>query len=83
MRTCGLSGIPAAAAGPRLELRHNFTAGDAMYIALAEQLTMPLLTDDAKLAGSGHHADIRRYPADRRREMRAEWPRNVGAACYL
>ena len=44
------------------ELRHNFTAYDAMYIALAEQLAMPLLTDDAKLAGSGHHADIQRYP---------------------
>jgi predicted nucleic acid-binding protein len=44
------------------ELRHNFTAYEAMYIALAEQLGMPLLTDDAKLAGSGHHADIRRYP---------------------
>lgn len=44
------------------ELRHNFTAYDAMYIALAEQLAMPLLTDDAKLAGSGHHADIRCYP---------------------
>jgi predicted nucleic acid-binding protein len=43
-------------------LRHNFTAYEAMYIALAEQLGMPLLTDDAKPAGSGHHADIRRYP---------------------
>ena len=44
------------------ELRHNVTAHDAMYIALAEHLAMPLLTDDTELAGSGHHADIRRYP---------------------
>ena len=44
------------------ELRHNFTAYDAMYVALAERLAVPLLTDDAKLAGSpGHHADIRQY----------------------
>jgi len=45
------------------ELRHNFTAYDAMYVALAEQLAVPLLTDDAKLAGSpGHYADIQHYP---------------------
>jgi hypothetical protein len=35
---------------------------DARYVALAERLAMPLLTDDAKLAGApGHHADIQHY----------------------
>ena len=44
------------------ELRDNFTAHDAMYVALAERLALPLLTDDAKLAGApGHHAEIRHY----------------------
>lgn len=44
-------------------LRHNLTAYDAMYVALAEALDVPLLTDDAKLAGaSGHHAVIESYP---------------------
>jgi len=46
------------------EMRDNFTAYDAMYVALAERLELPLLTDDGKLAGApGHHADICRYPA--------------------
>jgi predicted nucleic acid-binding protein len=45
------------------ELRHNFTAYDAMYVALAERLGLPLLTDDAKFAGTpGHHAEIQLYP---------------------
>jgi predicted nucleic acid-binding protein len=44
-------------------LRHNLTAYDAMYVALAEALDLPLLTDDAKLAGaSGHHATIESCP---------------------
>jgi predicted nucleic acid-binding protein len=44
-------------------LRDNFTAYDAMYVALAERLALPLLTDDAKLAGApGHHAQIQHYP---------------------
>ncbi|HSK96616.1 MAG TPA: type II toxin-antitoxin system VapC family toxin [Euzebyales bacterium] len=44
-------------------LRHNLTAYDAMYVALAEALDVPLLTDDAKLASaSGHHATIESYP---------------------
>ena len=39
------------------DLRHNLTAYDAMYVALAEALNVPLLTDDAKFAGTpGHHA---------------------------
>lgn len=31
-----------------LSLRDNFTAYDAFYLALAESLSMPLLTDDPK-----------------------------------
>ncbi|WP_424534456.1 type II toxin-antitoxin system VapC family toxin [Sphaerisporangium viridialbum] len=46
-----------------LELRNNLTAYDGMYVALAESLGVPLLTDDAKFAGSaGHRAEIHRYP---------------------
>ncbi|WP_326829952.1 type II toxin-antitoxin system VapC family toxin [Streptosporangium sp. NBC_01810] len=46
-----------------LELRNNLTAYDGMYVALAELLGMPLLTDDAKFAGAtGHRAEIHRYP---------------------
>ena len=33
-----------------LSLRHNFTAYDAFYVALAESLGMPLLTDESKFA---------------------------------
>jgi predicted nucleic acid-binding protein len=32
------------------ELRHNLTAYDALYVALAETLDVPLLTCDARLA---------------------------------
>lgn len=47
-----------------LDLRHNLTAYDAMYVALAEALDVPLLTDDGKLAGaSGHAADIHAHPS--------------------
>ena len=47
--------------GRTFEMRHNFTAYDAMYIALAERLGLPLLTDDRKFNGApGHHAlDVR------------------------
>lgn len=41
------------------QLRHNLTAYDASYIALAEVLAAPLLTGDARLAGApGHQATI-------------------------
>jgi len=41
------------------ELRHNLTAYDAAYVALAEALDAPLLTCDARLASSpGHTARI-------------------------
>lgn len=44
------------------ELRHNFTAYDAMYVALAEALGLPLLTDDGKFAGApGHRAEVHHY----------------------
>jgi predicted nucleic acid-binding protein len=45
---------------PRVwQLRHNFTAYDSLYIALAEALDVPLLTRDKKLAaGPGHSARV-------------------------
>jgi predicted nucleic acid-binding protein len=45
---------------PRVwELRHNLTAYDAVYIALAEALGAPLVTRDARLAGApGHSAKV-------------------------
>lgn len=45
------------------EMCHNLTAYDAMYVALAESLGLPLLTDDGKLAAApGHAADVHQYP---------------------
>ena len=45
---------------PRVwELRHNLTAYDAVYVALAEALETPLLTRDRRLAAaSGHRARV-------------------------
>lgn len=45
---------------PRIwDLRHNLTAYDAAYVALAEALDAPLVTCDRRLAGaSGHGAEI-------------------------
>ena len=44
---------------PRIwELRHNLTAYDAAYIALAEALAAPLLTRDAALASVRGHSAI-------------------------
>lgn len=37
-------------------LRHNLTAYDATYVALAEALQCPLLTRDCKMAASSGHA---------------------------
>jgi predicted nucleic acid-binding protein len=46
-----------------IELRDNFTAYDALYVALAEALRLPVLTADAKFARTaGHRADIQVYP---------------------
>ena len=40
-------------------LRHNLTAYDAAYLALAERLDAPLLTLDSGLASiAGHHARV-------------------------
>ena len=45
---------------PRVwELRHNVTAYDAAYVALAEELAAPLLTRDRRLSSApGHDAVI-------------------------
>ncbi len=45
---------------PRIwELRHNLTAYEGVYVALAEILSAPLLTRDARLSSaSGHKATI-------------------------
>lgn len=43
-------------------LRHQYTSYDACYLALAEALEAPLYTCDAKLAGSGHHVEVRVLP---------------------
>lgn len=41
---------------PRIwTLRHNLSAYDAAYVALAEWLDVPLLTRDARLANAGGH----------------------------
>ncbi len=43
-------------------LRHNLTAYDAAYVALAEALEAPLVTCDARLAAApGHGARIERF----------------------
>ena len=45
--------------GRILDLRDNFTAYDASYVALAELLELPLLTRDARLARA-----VRRHVPD-------------------
>ncbi len=52
---------PAQAVLPRVwALRHNLSAYDAAYVALAEALACPLMTCDARLAGApGHGAVVR------------------------
>jgi predicted nucleic acid-binding protein len=44
---------------PRIwELRHNLTAYDAAYVALAEALPAPLITRDMRLASAPGHTAI-------------------------
>lgn len=46
-----------------LALRDNFTVHDAFYVALAESLDTPLLTDDRRYAkAAGHSAVIETWP---------------------
>jgi predicted nucleic acid-binding protein len=51
---------------PRIwELRHNMWPYDAAYVALAEALSIDLLTVDAKLAGvPGVHCNVRNLRVD-------------------
>ncbi len=59
----GLAALPAERyshvplLGRMWELRHNFTAYDAAYIALAEATNSVLYTSDEKLS-KGHHARV-------------------------
>ena len=39
-------------------LRNQYTSYDAMYLALAEGLGVPLVTCDRKLDAGGHHAEV-------------------------
>ncbi|NUW37721.1 type II toxin-antitoxin system VapC family toxin [Nonomuraea sp. SMC257] len=49
-------------AGRVWELRGDFAAYDASYLALAEALEAPLYTCDRKLTEGGHDADVRVLP---------------------
>ena len=49
----GLTRLSVAGLTSRIwSLRHNLSACDASYVALAEALDCPLLTFDARLAGA-------------------------------
>jgi predicted nucleic acid-binding protein len=46
------------------ELRHNVTAYDAAFLALAEALEAPLVTCDARLSrAAGHTASVEVFQA--------------------
>ena len=47
------------------EIRENFSAYDATYVALAETLDCALVTADARLANAGHSRCTITYPAKR------------------
>ena len=54
-----LSRYPHTVLLPRVwELRHNATAYDAAYLALAEALDAPLVTADARLATAPGHTAV-------------------------
>ncbi|GGO98456.1 type II toxin-antitoxin system VapC family toxin [Actinomyces gaoshouyii] len=44
------------------ELRHQYTAHDAAYLALAESLDSPVVTCDRKLDAGGHRAEVLLLP---------------------
>jgi predicted nucleic acid-binding protein len=47
------------------ELRHNVTAYDAAFLALAEALGAPLVTCDARVARApGHAASVEVFPRE-------------------
>jgi predicted nucleic acid-binding protein len=49
------------------ELRHNLSAYDAAFVALAEALAVPLVTCDGRLASSsGHDARVELFEVARR-----------------
>ena len=51
-------------AGRMWELRHNVTAYDAAFVALAEALEVPLVTCDARLARApSHKASVEVFPS--------------------
>lgn len=64
LQTLPITRVPLLDLLPRAwELRHNAYPGDALYLALAEDLGCPLVTTDAKLAGvPGHRAVIHHLP---------------------
>ena len=43
-------------------LRHNLTAYDAAFVALAETLDTPLVTCDGRLAAASHRARVELFP---------------------
>jgi len=73
---------PQLGLGERIwQLRHNLTAYDAAYVALAEALEVPLITCDSRLAAApGHHADVEVFEAQSR-SVDEESAEGAPAAC--